>query len=248
MSKDEKPAYMTEEYVNRLNDLTSALKAGNDDEANQLIAELTTLRESSLFQQLGKLTRDIHESINSFGSDERIVELTQDEIPDAKERLNFIVTKTDEAAHRTMTNAEQAMDIVEEFNKKGTLVHQSWNEFRTSKLSKAEFLALSEELDQFLSSIDGESDKVKAKMTDIMMAQDYQDITGQMIKQVITMVKEIEEKLVHLVAISGPVLTEIKTKHEDGAKAHGPQLPTADKTEVATSQNEVDDLLASLGF
>ncbi len=248
MSSDEKPDYLNKEYIDRLNDLTAALKSGDDTNANQLIAELTTLRESSLFQELGKLTRDIHESINSFGSDERMVALTQDEIPDAKERLNFIVTKTDEAAHRTMNDVEQAMEIVDAFNHKGKHILQGWNKFRTSEMSKSEFLSLSDELDQFLSSINDESDKVKAKMTDIMMAQDYQDLTGQMIKQVINMVQEVEEKLVRLVAISGASMTESKVKNEDGSMAHGPQLPTADKAEVATNQDEVDDLLASLGF
>ena len=107
---------------------------------------------------------------------------------------------------------------------------------------------MSEDLDHFLSSVNAESDKVKAKMTDIMMAQDYQDLTGQMIKQVITMVQEVEEKLVRLVSISGASLADNKQAADDGSKAHGPQLPSADKQEVASSQNEVDDLLASLGF
>ncbi len=249
MSDAQKPAYLNnEEYVNRLNDLTDALKSGNDDEAKSIIAELTALRESDLFMELGKLTRDIHESINSFGSDDRVVELTQEDIPDAKERLNYIVTKTDEAAHRTMNDAEEAMEIIESFTQKGEDIHVIWQKFRTSELSKSEFLSLTAELDHFFASIHDESNKVKEIMTDIMMAQDYQDITGQMIKQVITMVQEIEEKLVHLVSISGASLSEGKIKNEDGSMAHGPQLPTANKSEVATNQNDVDDLLASLGF
>ena len=228
MSDGEKPPYLNEEYISHLNDLSEALKTGNDDKANEIIAELTTLRESALFQELGKLTRDIHESINSFGSDERVVELTQDEIPDAKERLNFIVKKTDEAAHRTMNDAEQAMEIIEAFNQKGKDLHQSWTRFRTSELSKSEFLELSAELDQFLASLNGASDKVKEKMTDILLAQDYQDLTGQMIKQVITMVQEIEEKLVSLVAISGADLSDKKKKQ--GAARPRPRSPDPCRT------------------
>jgi len=248
MSDDDKAVYLNEEYISHLNDLSEALKTGNDEQANKIISELTALRESALFQELGKLTRDIHESINNFGSDERVVELAQEDIPDAKERLNYIVTKTDEAAHRTMNDAEQAMEIIESFTHKGKDIHETWQKFRSRELSKTEFLSLTAELDQFFSSINDESNKVKEIMTDIMMAQDYQDITGQMIKQVINMVQEIEEKLVRLVAISGSNLGEGKVKNEDGTMAHGPQLPTADKADVATSQNEVDDLLASLGF
>lgn len=85
-------------------------------------------------------------------------------------------------------------------------------------------------------------------MTEIMLAQDYQDITGQMIKQVTAMVKEIEEKLVRLVAISGTKLKEPDDLPKDGTLAHGPQLPNSDDKDIANNQDDVDDLLASLGF
>lgn len=248
MSDDDKASYLTDEYIHRLNDLGDALKDGNDDSANRLIGELTTLRESSLFQELGKLTREIHESINSFSDDERVVELTEEKIPDAKERLNYIITKTDEAAHRTMEGAEAAMIVVDEFTEQAHEIRHRWNQFRTSELSKSGFLILSDDLDNFLSSINGKSDQVKSQMTDIMMAQDYQDLTGQMIRQVITMMQEVEEKLVRLVAISGASMGEKTDKSVDGRITHGPQLPTTDKQDVAHNQVEVDDLLASLGF
>lgn len=247
MSDSEKAVYLNEEYVNRLNELTQVLKAGDNEGADKLIGELTTLRESSLFQELGKLTRDIHESINAFSDDKRVVELAEDEIPDAKERLNFIITKTHEAAHRTMNDAEEAMDVIGDFGQQAESIKDRWSKFRTTELSKKEFLALSDDMDKFLDSIGPQNSKVNSIMTDIMMAQDYQDITGQMIKQIIDMVQEVEEKLVSLVTITGAKLTG-NDKPVDGTKAHGPQLPTADKSEVAADQDDVDDLLASLGF
>jgi len=240
MSQDDKESYVTEEYVNRLTELGEAIKAGDNDNINVLISELTTLRESSLFQELGKLTREIHDSINAFSDDQRVAELAEEEIPDAKERLNFIV--------RTMTNAEETVDIVNSFNDQASEMHERWSKFKNQEMSKPDFLALTGDIDQFLSSISGESDKVKEKMTDIMMAQDYQDLTGQMIKQVTNMIQEIEGKLVSLVAITGAKISENREQGKDGTMAHGPQLASADKEDVATNQDEVDDLLASLGF
>lgn len=248
MSDEERFSYLTDEYISRLNELTTALKSGQDDTANHLIGELTTLRESSLFVELGKLTREVHESLNAFSDDQRVVELAEEEIPDAKERLNFILTKTDNAAHRTMEGAETVMRELEGFNGHANSIQKRWEKFRTRELSKAEFLALSDDMDSFFSSINAKSDKVKTQMTDIMMAQDYQDLTGQMIKQIIAMVQEIEEKMVRLVAISGASIKDKTHAHKDGSMIHGPQLPTANKREVATNQDEVDDLLASLGF
>ena len=240
--------YLTDEYVSRLRVLTEALESGDETRIHELVGELTTLRESALYQELGKLTREIHDSINAFGNDERIAELAQETIPDAKERLNFIVTKTDEAAHRTMEGAEAAMQSMDGLSESASVLRERWDKFRNRQLSKEEFITLNDDIDQFLASFGDQAQAINSKMTDIMLAQDYQDITGQMIKQVVTMVQEVEEKLVRLVTISGALNVDKKVKTGSGEIAEGPQLPTADKSEVATSQNDVDDLLASLGF
>lgn len=240
-------SYLTDEYLGRLESLNEALKSGDEDKAHSLVGELTTLRESALYLELGKITREIHESINAFGNDERVAKLATESIPDAKERLNFIVTKTDEAAHKTMEGAEATMVLSDGFSDKARSLSKRWEQFRNRELSKDEFISLNDEIKLFLSSVDDESRQINSKMTDIMLAQDYQDITGQMIKQVVTMVQEVEEKLVRLVTISG-AWCSVSEETGKGEVAEGPQLPTADKDKVATSQGDVDDILASLGF
>ncbi len=243
---------LTEEYLARLTKLTAAIEARDDKQIDELVAELTTLRESSLYRELGMLTREIHESINSFGKDQRIAELAQEEIPTAKERLAYIVTKTDEAAHRTMNAAEETLEMSESFNSRATEIRDRWVAFRNRQLSKEDFVKLYDDMDHFLGDIETDTQNMQGKMTEIMLAQDYQDITGQMIKQVVGMVQEIEEKLVKLVAISGGVNPADKPKQDakasTGDEAEGPQLHRSADDDVATSQNDVDDLLASLGF
>ena len=195
------------------------------------------------------LTREIHDTIRSFASDDRVAAIAQEEIPDAKERLQFIVTKTDEAAHRTMTGAEETVSMIDDFSERARGMRDRWCRFRKRELSKQEFVTLYQDLDHFLEAIDDESQAIHGKMTEIMLAQDYQDITGQMIKQVVNMVQEIEEKLVRLVTISGDSVNQPEQEAEKKAEnAEGPQLPSADKKDVAQSQGDVDDLLASLGF
>ncbi len=241
------PVYMNEQYMDRLKDLSAAIESGNAQRIDELVSELTTLRETSLYQELGMLTREIHDSIRSFASDDRIAALAQEEIPDAKERLSYIVTKTDEAAHRTMTGAEETVSMIDTFNERAENMRARWRQFRNRELSKQEFVVLNDDLDQFLEAIGEDSKAIHGKMTEIMLAQDYQDITGQMIKQVVNMVQEIEEKLVRLVTISG-VGTGESRKEQDAEQGQGPQLPSASSSEVAQSQGDVDDLLASLGF
>ncbi|MCP4391481.1 MAG: protein phosphatase CheZ [Gammaproteobacteria bacterium] len=241
--------YLTEQYMDRLDDLTAAMESGDNQRVDQLVSEITTLRETSLYQELGMLTRDIHDTINSFASDDRLTELAKEDIPDAKERLRFIVTKTDEAAHRTMTGAEETVSMIDEFSERAEVMRERWRQFRNRELSKQDFVVLNDDLDHFLEAIGGESQAIHGKMTEIMLAQDYQDITGQMIKQVVNMVQEIEEKLVRLVTISGGAAKSLPiTKTATTETAEGPQLPSASKDKVAQSQGDVDDLLASLGF
>ncbi len=248
MNTESSDDFLSDDYLERIQGLNKAIDKKDTDEVNRLVGELTTLRESSLFQELGKLTREIHESINAFSDDDRVAELAENEIPDATERLNFIVEKTNEAAHKTMNGAEETMTVVGNFSDHASKIKNRWEQFRNRELSKEEFVVLSDDIDEFLTSIPNETAKINQSMTEIMLAQDYQDLTGQMIKQVITMVKEVEEKLVRLVAISGAKLKDSKDQPKDGTKAHGPQLPSASKDDVATNQDDVDDLLASLGF
>ncbi|MCP4186560.1 MAG: protein phosphatase CheZ [Gammaproteobacteria bacterium] len=244
----EESSYLTDEYISRLKTLSEALESGDETRIHGLVGELTTLRESSLYQELGKITREIHDSINAFGNDERIAELAQEAIPDAKERLSFIVTKTEEAAHKTMEGAEAAMILMDGFSDKAKVLLERWTSFRNRQLSKEEFIVLNDDINGFLDSFGSDSQAVNSQMTDIMLAQDYQDITGQMIKQVVTMVQEVEDKLVRLVTISGAWCSDTNTEKSSGEIAEGPQLPTADQSQVATSQGDVDDILASLGF
>lgn len=242
--------YLSEQYLDRLRQLNDAMQSEDAVRIGELVAELTTLRESSLYRELGMLTREIHDSIKSFACDERLAELAQEEIPDAKQRLNLIVAKTDDAAHRTMTGAEETVTIINAFSARAQGMRDRWRQFRNRELSKQEFVELNEDLDLFLEAIGNESEAIHGKMSEIMLAQDYQDITGQMIRQVVAMVQEIEEKLVGLVTISGAgIRPERERRPEpDGATAEGPQLPSASRDKVAQSQGDVDDLLASLGF
>lgn len=160
MSADEKASYLTDEYIRGVNDLGDALISGEDVGANHLIGELTTLRESTLFKGLGKLTREIYDSINAFSSDERAVELAEEEIPDARERLNYILKKTDDAAHTTMEGAEAVIQQVGKLNERSDSIRKSWSLFRSRKLSKSDFLAMSEDMDQLFLNLNESSDTI----------------------------------------------------------------------------------------
>lgn len=244
-----------QQYLESSRLLTQALEAGDEETAKHLVDELTRLRETSLFKEIGSLTRELHESLKTFRLDTRINELTSTEIPDARERLNYVITMTEQAAHRTLTAIEESMPGVETITSKAHSLSEQWQRFRNRELSVDEFRHLSREVDEFLGTVESEGGKVQSQLTEALMAQDYQDLTGQIIRRVINLVQEVEENLVQLVRISGGRMVEEKRqaadKQEDEAmKLEGPHVPgTGSETqEFVQGQDDVDDLLSSLGF
>ena len=231
------------------------LEKGNQQEADNLLTELTNLRETELFQELGKLTREFHEAINGFNSDDRMSSMAQDEIPDARERLKYVITKTDDAAHKTLNAIEEVLPIVESFETKVSQLNIEWERFLKKEMSPQEFRDLSQQIKDFFGATEDDLKSIKTSVNDILMAQDFQDITGQIIKKVITLVGEVEKNLVDLVKLGGGVAlskdehsTQAKKKTSTPGELEGPQIPGMESDEAVSSQNDVDELLSSLGF
>ncbi|MTW20316.1 protein phosphatase CheZ [Allochromatium palmeri] len=237
--------------------LVERLEAEDRDGADEIIRQLRLPYERELFEELGKLTRDLHEALNSFRGDSRLLELTRDEIPDAKERLNYVVSMTEQATHRTLNALDESMPIAESLHERSASLREQWGRFRNRELSIDEFRELARELDEFLTLSGQETDRLKSLMSEILMAQDYQDLTGQIIRRVIRLVQEVEENLVGLIRLSSarmelpkpdkPIADESEPPDTQG---HGPIVPNTQDAvaDVVSSQDDVDALLSSLGF
>ncbi|MDX1810842.1 MAG: protein phosphatase CheZ [Gammaproteobacteria bacterium] len=236
------------------------LEAGNQDSADEILAEITDMRESQLFNELGRLTRDFHEAINSFNSDEKIATLAQDEIPDAKKRLTFVIEKTDEAANKTLSAVEVAIPVCEQLETSLNNLGSDWEKFLSREMKPEEFRELSNTIKAFFSDSGRDLQSIKGQLNEILMAQDFQDITGQIIKKVITLVGEVENNLVELIRINSKVnmpvssaakkteAKEAQKEVDERASLEGPQIPGMESDDVIASQDDVDDLLSSLGF
>lgn len=235
--------------------LLAAVEQGDAQTADGIVDELTHLRETELFQQLGQLTRDLHEAIKSFKLDTRLSDIAANDIPDARERLNYVITMTEQAAHRTLGIIEEAMPLTDELRDQASDLGERWRAFRRRELSADEFRTLSRDIDGFLGRVRLSASDLHSKLSEALMAQDYQDITGQVIRRVIGLVEEVEENLVQMVALSGKARGEEsrrtadkprETKETD-MRGEGPQLP-GKGDDVVKGQDDVDDLLSSLGF
>jgi chemotaxis protein CheZ len=230
--------------------LVVALEAGNQDDAEAVIAQLAGPRDSQLFMEVGRLARELHEAINAFMLDSRIADIAQHEIPDATQRLQHVIAMTEEAANTTLSAVEASLPLADSLRADAGHLSDQWRRFSARKLPLEDFRQLSEELGGFLDSLQGNAQSLHDNLSEVLLAQGYQDLTGQIIRKVIDLVSDVEAKLIKLVRIAGRPQGEAKTnggKRPDIAPA-GPVVPGVDTGDLVTGQDDVDDLLSSLGF
>ncbi len=194
-------------------------------------------------QQIGALTRQLHDSLNGLGLTAK-VQNWAGELPDAKSRLSYIARLTGEAAEKVLNQVDQAKaqhDFIKtETHRIGQLIVQD----PVAAVAKGHVM-------NFIEDVDKASRAVDDHLTAIMMAQDFHDLTGQVIAKVVNLAATIEEQLVQLLIQTAPPEAVVKAPavHEPYVPAlDGPVVKTDDNPDVVTNQSEVDDLLASLGF
>jgi chemotaxis protein CheZ len=240
-----------DKYLSRAESLLEAIEEGNSGTADRIIEELAGERDKNMFQEIGKLTRELHEALNSFRLDAQLTEIAGKDIPDARERLQYVITMTEESANKTLNAVEESMPVCEAMEERSKDIHTRWQRFMRREMEPQEFRELCKEIDAALEQQHKGSAQVRTALTEILMAQDFQDITGQIITRVITLVSDLETSLVKLIKDSGGLLAEggttEKTKSER-EKLDGPQVPGVESEGAVSGQDEVDDLLSSLGF
>ncbi len=231
--------------------LVEYLETDQQDKANELIAEIQNPINSELFAEIGKLTRQLHDSLNNFQVDTRLNDLATADIPDAKERLNFVISRTEEAANKTMDAVESIFPVVDNIQQQISTVNPLWQKLMHNELDIGEFKALCRDIDVLLKTTEKETSRMHSLMTDVLMAQDFQDLTGQVIRKVIDLVHEVEESLINMLTAFGMSSDAAKDKPLPSVGdnlVEGPIVNTENRTDVVSDQDDVDDLLSSLGF
>jgi len=193
--------------------------------------------DSEMFRQLGSITRQLHEALKELGYTDKL-KGTVEQLPDAQSRLSYIARLTGEAAEKVLGHVEVAKSDQEQIGRRGRQLADTIS--RIPGLAKAmpELVVWSQEVVEL-------SDRNDARLTEIMMAQDFHDLTGQVINRVVQLASTIEEQLLGLLLQAAP------TGHPGQDLAYelsGPVVNPEGRTDVVKDQQQVDDLLASLGF
>ena len=236
--------------INQTRELLVHLENNEIEDAQELIDSLATAGDEDLFVEIGKLTRNLHEALTNFQMDSRITDIAASEIPDAKERLNYVIEKTEIAANKTMDKVESCTERSNTMAKDSQELLKEWKKLYSRELEPGDFRRLCKKIESHLEKNKNDADDLHAELTEVLMAQDYQDLTGQVIRQVITLVHDVEESMVHIIKMFGSMdgYNSAKGKTTGREGVEGPVVNADKRDDVVKGQDEVDDLLSSLGF
>lgn len=220
----------------------SPVSAMKDTEENELMAT-----DKKVIDQIGQLTRNLHDSLRELGYDKRLESIAA-EAPEAQDKLSYVATKTEQAAERTLNATEIAMPIQEKLSADATQLSAQWKQALETQQNNPDteiFKTLLIDTLHYLDKIPEQTNATNTQLLEIMMAQDFQDLTGQVIKKVTHMVQSLEKDLIDLLLANVPTK---KNSTTDEGLMNGPVTNPEKRNDVVCSQDQVDDLLASLGF
>ena len=200
-----------------------------------LLAQPATQEE--VFLQLGQLTRLLHDTLQQLGVMPQL-QSAADGLPDARSRLAYIAEKTAAAADKVLTSVDRAKEQHQS-------ISQHTRELAASLTADPVRAVASGAVLNFVQDVEARTAHIDQHLTDIMLAQDFHDLTGQVVAKVVKLANELEDSLVKLLV---QVVPADQREKVDPAVLHGPVVNAEGRTDVVTNQGEVDDLLASLGF
>jgi len=236
--------------IEQTRSLLAHLENNEIEDAQKMIDSFATAGDEELFVEIGKLTRNLHEALANFQMDSRITDLAASQIPDAKERLNYVIQKTEEAANKTMDKVESCTERSNTMAKDSEDLLVEWKKLSNRELEPGDFRKLCKRIEAHLVKNKNDADDLHGELNEVLLAQDFQDLTGQVIRQVITLVHDVEESMVHIIKMFGSMDGYNKAKGEGVVKrgVEGPIINAESRNDVVQGQDEVDDLLSSLGF
>jgi chemotaxis protein CheZ len=234
-----------------VNEPISAEAAGREGEG----VEFATDR---ILARIGHVTRTLRDSMRELGLDKH-VERAAEAVPDARDRLRYVANMTEQAAERVLTAIEIAKPMQEQLERDANELSERWKTWYDAPIGREEVRALMDETRAFLAGVPEATAATNQQLLAIMLAQDFQDLTGQVIKKIMDVVYLIEQQLLGVLveniaperreqfAATAAALVDSPTGSPESL-LNGPQINPEGKADVVQDQGQVDDLLASLGF
>lgn len=216
-----------------------------DADAEGAQSEPESQSDKGMYERLGNIVRLLHDSLRELGYDRSLSNVAT-QITDAKGRLEYVATLTEQAANKVLNAIDEGMPHQDDLAQKAKNIGGRWDALYAGTLGIEEFKLLAGDSRAFATTVAEGAEAEKARLLDIMMAQDFQDITGQLIKKIVAITHTAERELAQLLRDNAPpeLLAAAHAEPEQPVELmQGPSVPSA-----ALAQDDVDGLLDSLGF
>ena len=204
------------------------------DSLDTLLPPTAAGASPEVFQKLGLITRQLHDTLSQLGVMPRL-QAAADGLPDARSRLSYIAKKTGEAANKVLNSVDKAKAEHHSISAQTRAMAAAIVADPVKAVATGAVM-------NFVSDVEASTERIDAHLTDIMMAQDFHDLTGQVVAKVVALATDLEDSLVKLLVQAAPA------EVVQSAELNGPVVNPEGRTDVVANQGEVDDLLASLGF
>lgn len=197
-----------------------------------------------VLSRIGHMTRALHDSLRGLGLD-KLIEKAASDIPDARDRLDYVARLSEQSAKRVLDATDAAGPLQDGIENRSSALRGEWQALLDKSAGEGDWRALAERTMAALAESEQAAVATRGQLMDIMMAQDFQDLTGQVIGKITSIAQDLEKQLVQVLIDFAP--SEIKRELDTGL-LNGPQIKPEGNTEIVANQGQVDDLLDSLGF
>ena len=210
--------------------------------SQQAASDAEDQSDKPMYERLGGIVRLLHDSMRELGYDRSLTDVAS-QIGDAQGRLQHVATLTEQAANKVLNAIDQSMPEQERLSHTAQDIDKRWEQLFAGQMSLEQFKTLANDSRGFAATVMAATETQKSRMLEIMMAQDFQDITGQLIKKIVNITAVAERELAQLLRDNAPAEVKAAIADKPVELLNGPSSPGA-----ALEQTDVDDLLDSLGF
>jgi chemotaxis protein CheZ len=208
------------------------------DDAAPFVPPAAAPGHAEIYQQLGAITRQLHDTLEQLGVMPKL-QVAAEGLPDARSRLNYIAGKTAAAA-------DKVLDSVDHAKAEHARIAEQTRRIGQAVIADPVRAVASGAVLNFVGDVEAATARIDAHLTDIMLAQDFHDLTGQVVAKVVALATDLEDSLVKLLVQAAPA--QAAAEAPAAAALNGPVVNPEARSDVVKNQDEVDDLLASLGF
>lgn len=205
-------------------------------------------RAAYVFQRVGHMVRQLHDAMRDLGYD-KVLEESARVIPDARQRLSYVARMNEQAASRVLNATEILKPACHAMGDHSAALAARWDRVFANQMSPADFKSLAADTHSFLHQMPAQVEAANVQITEIMMAQDFQDLTGQVLKKLTEVAKNMEQQLLAILLETMPAEMRVELKAElTNELLNGPVINAEGRSDIVHSQEQVDELLESLGF